>query len=118
MSAHCAGAWQNPASFKAQTLNRQLTVAAAQIAAMKLTAFRSYRVASAEHAFDGVAIAIEERRKAFFHFRLALGGMFGIALSLWQSSGLNPFDRFFGAKFDILMPRWHSTVSSSAGERS
>ena len=51
-----------------------------QTAARKLAAFRSYRVRdppevlqSAEHAFDGVAIAVEERRKAVLPFSIGLG---------------------------------------------
>ena len=34
---------------------------------------------TAEHALDGIAIAVERGREAvFFHLQLALGGMFGI----------------------------------------
>ena len=33
----------------------------------------------AEHALDGIAVAIEQRREAVFPFAIALGGMFGIA---------------------------------------
>ena len=51
-----------------------------QTAARKLAAFRSYRVATRLtsfnrqiHAFDGVAIAVEERRKAVLPFSVGLG---------------------------------------------
>jgi hypothetical protein len=51
-----------------------------QTAARKLAAFRSYRVAmrlevlkSAEHALDGVAVAVEERREAVLPFAVGFG---------------------------------------------
>lgn len=56
-----------------------------QMAAMKLTVLRAYRVArlrkifeAAEHALDGFSVTVEAGEKQFFQHWLALGGMLGI----------------------------------------
>ena len=47
---------------------------------------------AAEHALDGVAVAVEHGEKQFFQRRLALGGMFGIvpfASTCWRMALLS-----------------------------